>query len=186
MSVRHIRRLLARYREEGPKALAHGNRGRKPSHTLDGDTRVRIIELAQRKYAGFNHVHLTEKLEGEGIYVSRSCVRRVLLVSGIRTPRKRRPPKHRRRRERRPQQGMMLQIDGSRHDPACAEHADRQGDGVTQEEPAHTEAEAEVGVVEKRAGTRAVHFSTKAPKPAANHPWRTPSRQSMVTKSLNN
>jgi len=29
---------------------------------------------------------------------------------------KRRPPKHRSRRERYPREGMLLQIDGSRHD----------------------------------------------------------------------
>lgn len=116
LSVRHVRRLLSKYREEGPKALAHGNRGRKPAHALDVPTRLRIRDLAQSKYAGFNHQHFTEKLEEEGIVVSRSTVRRLLLSSGIKSPRKRRPPKHRRRRERRPQRGMMLQIDGSRHD----------------------------------------------------------------------
>jgi len=43
-------------------------------------------------------------------------VRRILLQGGIRSPRKRRPPKHRSRRERYPKEGMLLQIDGSRHD----------------------------------------------------------------------
>ncbi|MDO8635403.1 MAG: ISNCY family transposase [Dehalococcoidia bacterium] len=116
LSVRHIRRLLARYREEGPRALSHGNRGRKPLHTLDPAIGSRIVELYESKYTGFNHVHFTEKLEGEGINVSYSTVHRILLNSGIKSPRKRRPPKHRKRRERMPQRGMMLQIDGSRHD----------------------------------------------------------------------
>lgn len=116
LSERQVRRLLAGYREYGPKALAHGNRGRKPRHSLDANRRSQVTELAQTKYAGFNQQHFTEKLEKEGIRLSRSSVRRILLNAGIKSPRKRRAPKHRSRRERRPQRGMMLQIDGSQHD----------------------------------------------------------------------
>src|SRR5207237_331124 len=43
-------------------------------------------------------------------------VRRLLVQAGIASPRKRRAPRHRSRRERYPQEGMLLQIDGSRHD----------------------------------------------------------------------
>lgn len=117
LSERHVRRLLAEYRREGPKGLAHGNRGRKPHHTLDPTIRSQVLDLAQGKYAGFNHSHLTEKLcEVEEMTISRSTVRRVLVSSGIKSPRKRRPPRHRKRRERMPQRGMMMQIDASRHD----------------------------------------------------------------------
>jgi transposase len=116
VSIRQVRRLLAEYRREGPKALAHGNRGRKPAHALDPSLCSRVIELAQDKYQGFNWTHFTEKLEKEGIYVSRSTVGRILTGVGLKGPRKRRPPKHRKRRERRPQAGMMMQVDGSRHD----------------------------------------------------------------------
>src|SRR5665811_980563 len=48
--------------------------------------------------------------------LSRSSVRSLLLKSWIHSPRKRQPPKHRNRRERYPQEGMMLQTDGSDHD----------------------------------------------------------------------
>ncbi|MBI2953144.1 MAG: ISNCY family transposase [Chloroflexi bacterium] len=117
LSERHVRRLLAEYRGVGPKALAHGNRGRKPHHTLAPTVRAQVLELAQGKYVGFNHTHLTEKLQQvEEIKISRPSVRRILVSSGIKSPRKRRAPKHRQRRERRAQRGMMLQIDGSRHD----------------------------------------------------------------------
>ncbi len=116
LSVRQIRRLRSRYEGEGPGVLAHGNRGRKPIHSLSADLRHKIVDLAQIKYAGFNQQHYTEKLaEKEGISVSRSTVRRILSAAGIRSPRRRRPPKHRKRRERYPQEGMLLQIDGSPH-----------------------------------------------------------------------
>jgi len=117
LSLRHVRRILAAYRKEGAAALAHGNRGRKPHHALDESLRRQVLELARSTYAGCNNQHLTELLaEREGINLSRSTVRRILLGAGVRSPRKRRPPKHRSRRERYPKEGMLLQIDGSRDD----------------------------------------------------------------------
>src|SRR4030042_6336882 len=117
LSVRQTWRLLAAYRKEGAAALAHGNRGRKPPNAITEDLKQEVRELAAARYLGFNHQHFTELLaEREGIFLSRSSVRNILLGSGIRSPRKRRPPKHRRRRERYPQEGMLLQIDGSPHD----------------------------------------------------------------------
>jgi len=117
ISLRHTRRLMAAYRKEGAAALAHGNRGRKPKHALSSELKNQVLELAKLKYDGCNHQQFTEFLEErEGISLSRSSVRRILLGGGIRSPRKRRPPKHRRRRQRYPQEGMLLQIDGSPHD----------------------------------------------------------------------
>ena len=84
-------RILAAYREEGVAGLAHGNRGRKPVHTLGEEMRSQVVNLAREKYKGFNHQHLTEKLgEEEGLEVSRSSVRRILLAAGMGSPRKRR------------------------------------------------------------------------------------------------
>lgn len=117
LSERHTWRLLAAYRKEGASAIAHGNRGRKPARTTATDTRQRVVELAQGAYAGLNHTHLTEMLsEREGISLSRSTVRRILLSAGLRSPRPRRAPRRYSRRERYPQEGMLLQVDGSRHD----------------------------------------------------------------------
>lgn len=118
VSERHGWRMLAAYRKEGAAALAHGNRGRPPAHRVSDEMRERVTALARSPaYAGCNHQHLTELLdEREGIRLSRSTVRRVLMDTGLRSPRKRRPPKHRSRRERMAQEGMLLQLDGSPHD----------------------------------------------------------------------
>ena len=43
-------------------------------------------------------------------------MRRVRREQGLGSPRKRRAPKHRQRRQRYPQPGMLLQVDGSKHD----------------------------------------------------------------------
>lgn len=117
LSERQVRRLLTNYEQEGPAALVHGNRGRPPAHALAAEVRERVLELARGTYAGFNHQHLTEKLATpEGLVLARTTVRQIVLEAGLRSPRTRRPPKHRQRRERRPQAGMLLQADGSRHD----------------------------------------------------------------------
>lgn len=115
LSVRQVRRLVAAYRKEGVAAIAHGNRGRQPVHTVGEEVRQMVVALAQGTYAGLNHYHPPELLgEREGLCLSRSTLRRILLAAGLKSPRRRRPPKHRCRRERYPQQGMLLQIDGSR------------------------------------------------------------------------
>ena len=117
VSERHAWRLLAAHRQEGASAIAHGNRGRKPSTTTDTKTQQKVRELAEGPYAGFNHTHLTEVLaEREDIHLSRSTVRRVLLAGGVRSPRPRRAPRRFSRRERYQKEGMLLQVDGSRHD----------------------------------------------------------------------
>lgn len=116
LSERHVKRLRSGYRRKPAEALAHGNRGRKPVHALREEIRNRIVDLVQQKYTGFNQQHFTEMLnEREGLSVSRSTVRRILSKAGIQSPR-RRLPKLRKRRDRYPQEGMLLQIDGSPHD----------------------------------------------------------------------
>lgn len=99
ISLRHVRRILAVYRKEGAAALAHGNRERKPHNALDEGLRRQVLELGRSTYAGCNNQHFTELLaEREGIVLSRSSVRRILLADGIKSPKKRRAPKHRSRR----------------------------------------------------------------------------------------
>jgi transposase len=115
-SVRQVQRLQAAYRARGPAALVHGNRGRRPVWTTAPATAARIVALAQGPYAGFNQQHFTEMLaEREGIVVSRSTVRRVLLAAGVTNARPRRRPVRRARRERMAQEGMLVQADGSPH-----------------------------------------------------------------------
>ena len=117
VSVRQVRRLRAAYRERGAAALAHGNRGHRPAHALDPAVAARVVELATSTYAGFNRQHLTEMLaEHHGIVLSRPTVHRILAGAGVASVRQRRPARHRQRRDRYPREGMLLQVDGSRHD----------------------------------------------------------------------
>jgi hypothetical protein len=75
------------------------------------------VDLATGRYQGFNHQHLTEMLtEYEHLAISRPTVHRILKQAGVASPRQRRARCTFRRRDRFPRAGMLLQIDGSRHD----------------------------------------------------------------------
>src|SRR5271168_5429821 len=79
LSVRQIKRLKKRLREDGEAALAHANRGRPSHRRLPAAVRERIVQLARNTYAGFNDHHLCEKLvEREGLSLSRETLRRLL------------------------------------------------------------------------------------------------------------
>jgi len=116
VSERQGWRILAAYRKEGAAALAHRNRGRTPANTIPPDLCQQVVTLARERYSGVNHCHLAELLEErEGITISRSTLRRLLTRAGLPSPRRGRSPRHRYRRQRMPQEGMLLQIDGSHH-----------------------------------------------------------------------
>jgi transposase len=118
VSVRQAWRLKARYGAAGSVGLAHGNRGRASPRRIAPEVRGRVVELARSDaYRGANDCHLAELLaEREGLVLSRPSIRRILRGVGMASPRRRRSPRHRSRRERRPREGMLLQLDGSRHD----------------------------------------------------------------------
>lgn len=116
VSERHTWRLLAGFREQGPASLAHGNRGRASNRKLGEELRSQVTALAKSTYEGVNACHLVELLEQrEGIRVSRSSLQRILKEAGL-TRGRQRQKRHRSRRERYPQEGMLVQLDGSHHD----------------------------------------------------------------------
>ncbi len=116
LSYRHAKRLLARYRFEGPGGLAHRGRGHPAHNAFDPTIRARVMMLHQERYSQFNDTHFVEMLEvQEGLRISRETVRCWLREAGIEPKRRRRPPRHRSRRPRRPQMGFMMQWDGSPH-----------------------------------------------------------------------
>ena len=117
LSVRQVKRLKKRMREDGEAALAHANRGRPSPRRLPDAVRQRIVQLSRGIYTGFNDHHLCEKLvEHEGFSLSRETLRRLLRQHGLGSPRKRRAPAHRQRRARSARLGELVQLDGSPHD----------------------------------------------------------------------
>ena len=116
VSERQGWRLLVAYRKEGARGLVHKNRGRVPPNATPETIQQQVVALTQERYEGINHTQLTELLaEREGLMLSRPTVRRILVRAGLTSHRHRRPPQHRCRRQRMPQEGMLLQLDGSHH-----------------------------------------------------------------------
>jgi transposase len=117
LSERQLWRLRVAFERDGPAGLVHGNRGRPSGRRLEPSLRERVIELRRTTYADVNDTHLAELLaEREGIAISRPSLQRILRAAGLASPRRRRPPRHRSRRERMAAEGLLLQLDGSRHD----------------------------------------------------------------------
>jgi Winged helix-turn helix len=54
LSVRQVRRLRGRYREQVAAAQMHGTRGRRPGHATDPAVVARVVELAKTKYIGYS------------------------------------------------------------------------------------------------------------------------------------
>jgi len=117
LSERQLWRLRVAVERDGPAGLVHGNRGRPSGRRLDAALRARVIELRRTTYQDVNDSHLAELLaEREHIAISRPSLQRILRAAGLASPRRRRPPRHRSRRERMATEGLLLQLDGSRHD----------------------------------------------------------------------
>src|SRR5271155_4271270 len=115
ISDRHMRRWRERYVEEGYNGLLDRRRG-KPSRRRGPLATVgKVFALYREKYFDLNVQHFHEKLQAEhGIELSYTWVKQALQGAGL-VARGRKRGAHRKRRERRPLPGMLLHIDGSRH-----------------------------------------------------------------------
>jgi transposase len=116
VSKRQVIRVKQRYAREGAAGLVHKGRGQPPPNRISEAVRNQVVALSKEKYARFNDVHFTEKLqEKEGIAISRASVQRIRRAEGIRPKRKRRPKQHHKRRPRKANKGAMVLWDGSPH-----------------------------------------------------------------------
>lgn len=114
LTVRQVQRLRQRFGRDGAAGLVHRGRGQPSRRRMADEVRDRIVNLMTTTYAGFNDVHLTEKLcEVEHVVVSRATVRRLRRALGQPAVHRRRAPKHRSRRPRVAGAGRLVQLDAS-------------------------------------------------------------------------
>ena len=112
---RTMRRWRERLEEGGYSGLADRRKGKPSEKRVPLATAEQVLRLYQETYYDLNIRHFHEKLREEhGIELSYTWVQKALQGAGLVARRKRRG-KHRRRRERRPMAGMLLHIDGSKH-----------------------------------------------------------------------
>ena len=115
ISDRHMRRWRERYVEEGYNGLLDRRRGQPSRRRVPVATVERVFALYREKYFDLNVQHFQEKLQAEhGIELSYTWLKQALQGAGL-VARGRKRGAHRKRRERRPLPGMLLHIDGSRH-----------------------------------------------------------------------
>jgi transposase len=112
---RTMRRWRERLESDGYSGLVDRRKGT-PSEKRVPLARVEeVLRLYKETYFDLNIRHFHEKLQEEhGIRLSYTWVQKALQGAGL-VARGRRRGKHRRRRERRPMVGMLLHIDGSKH-----------------------------------------------------------------------
>ena len=115
VSDRTMRRWRQNYQEHGYDGLFHRQHGKPSPKRIAVATLENVLRLFQEKYFDLNVRHFHEKLrEVEGIQLSYTWAKRALQGAGLVATRKRRGA-HRQRRPRRPLPGMLLHIDGSKH-----------------------------------------------------------------------
>ena len=115
MSCRHLRRIKEKYEEVGFNGLHDARVGKKSPKRMPVAVIEEVLRLYRDEYFDFNVRHFHEKLvEKHLVAVSYTWVMVLLQGSGL-VAKDRPRKKHRRRRERKPLRGMMLHIDGSKH-----------------------------------------------------------------------
>lgn len=115
VSDRTMRRWRERLQEHGYSGLADRRKGKVSFRRVPLKTVEEVLGLYQERYYDLSVRHFQEKLHEEhDIELSYTWVYQALLGAGL-VQKRRRRARHRRRRERRPMVGMLLHIDGSKH-----------------------------------------------------------------------
>ncbi len=126
ISARQCRRLLVRYREDGPLGIANQRRGKPSNNQLPSGLSEYALTIIREHYHDFGPTLACEKLaEQHDVYLSKETVRTLMIKAGLWVPRKQRAPKIQQPRYRRACTGELIQIDGCDHHwfedraPAC-------------------------------------------------------------------
>ncbi len=116
VSVRQVRRILARYRKEGDGGLVHRLRNRRSNRKIPEKVRKRAMKRVKARYEDFGPTLAAEYLQSDdGISVSRETLRGWMIEAGHWKPR-RRKVRHCQWRERKSCFGELVQVDTSIHD----------------------------------------------------------------------
>lgn len=115
VSDRTMRRWRERLESDGYSGLADRRKGKPSDKQVPLATAEEVLRLYQDTYHDLNIRHFHEKLrEKHNIHLSYTWVQKALQGAGL-VARRGKRGKHRRRREPRPMPGMLLHIDGSKH-----------------------------------------------------------------------
>jgi hypothetical protein len=114
LTDRHVRRLQARLRSQGDRAIVHGLRGRRSNRKIPEALRQRALrQLRQARYAGFGPTLAAEHLASQGLEVSRETLRKWMSAAGLWQTRRRRVKQVHVWRPRRSALGELVMMDSS-------------------------------------------------------------------------
>ena len=117
VSVRQIKRLCRRLREEGASGLVSRRRGRPSNRRIDPVQREWYLDLVRAHYADFGPQLAHEYLKREhGLGFSVETLRGWMMAAGLWRAKQRRAKRVHSPRPRRACLGELVQIDGSHHD----------------------------------------------------------------------
>jgi transposase len=117
LSIRQIKRLCRRVREQGAEGLISRRRGQPSHRRIAAQHRERYMGLVREHYADFGPQLAHEYLRRDhGFGWSVETLRGWMIQAGVWKPKRRRAQRVHPSRERRPCLGELVQIDGSHHD----------------------------------------------------------------------
>lgn len=116
LSERQIKRLVKKYRTNGPKGLISEKRGKPSNNRLSISLKNNCLELVRKLYSDFGPTLATEKLEElHDLKVSRESLRQWMIAEDLWNPKRGKIKVHQ-TRDRRACYGDLIQVDGSPHD----------------------------------------------------------------------
>ncbi len=117
ISERQIRRLLQKYKAQGPAALAHAARGQISNSRLPEELRLKCLNIVSDQLHGFGPTLAHEKLTTvHGFDISVETLRSWMIAADLWIPRAKRLKRPYQPRYNRDCYGELIQIDGSHHD----------------------------------------------------------------------
>lgn len=118
VSIRQVRRLLKRLKEEGDKAVIHKLRKRPSNRRTDKRTLEKIVKiLSEEVYRDFGPTLASEYLaQKHRINIGREALRQVMMSAGLWRGRKQKVEQVHQWRTRRSCRGELVQWDTSTHD----------------------------------------------------------------------
>ena len=116
ISYIQAKRIYKRYQTGGDEALVHGNKGKVSNNKTNKTILEKAIKVYKEKYYDFGPTFAQETMsERDGIEISVSTLRRVLIDSEL-WKHKKKSSEYRSRRTPRACFGELVQFDGSHHD----------------------------------------------------------------------
>ena len=117
MSVRWVKKLLQRMRQQGDRGLVHRLRGRSSNRGHTAALRRRALDLLRERYSDYGPTLASEVLEREhGLRLNRETLRQWMSAEGLWRPRRVKLKRVHVWRPRRRRRGELVQWDTSEHD----------------------------------------------------------------------